>query len=313
MDHYIDRYWNELPEVLSYLCRSATGDPKLWWMDYFKQNYATPPLQRALVIACGNGWVERSLYDRRVALHFDAYDPDPSYLEQAEALRGDRPIRYFQADFTSFSAEHPYDLVVNVAALHHARRLYETVERVACSMTEAGILVNWDYVGPSRNQYSPKHLGIMKAANRSLPTHLRSPHPLRPALRTIISGDPTEAAHSSEIRKAVGLYFDILEWNDLGGGVAYQILWNNVAGFQDGDPTAKSSLERLLATDDELTRNGVVPSLFAFFVARRQGRPRARLTKAYHRYMKEPLREIASRFLMRDAYLRDYLHRCGAL
>lgn len=312
VDHYADSYWNDLPEVLAYMCRRATGDPGLWWMDYLKQRYATPPLERALVLACGNGWVERGLFDRGVALHFDAFDPSAGYLKQAEELRNGRAINYLQARFTDFPIKHRYDLVVNVAALHHARRLYETVQRIAASMTKNGLLVNWDYIGPSRNQYSPQHLALMEEVNRSLPGKFQSKVPLRPALRTIVSGDPSEAAHSSEIKKAIRHYFEIVEWKDLGGGIAYQILWNNISEFEKDDREAKSVLHKLLALDEEHTHGGKCPSLFAFFIARnREARPG--LGARYHRYLKEPLREATSRRLMGDIYLHDILHRIGVI
>lgn len=312
-DHYADRYWNDLPRVVSHLSRRASGDPDQWWMDYLKRRYATPPFSRALVIACGNGWVERELYDRRIASHFDAFDSEPAYLEEARRLAGGRAIDYYQAEFTDFRVqEEHYDLVINVAALHHARRLYETVQRIANSMTEDGLFVNWDYVGPSRNQYSNRHLALMTQVNLGLPMRFRSPYPLRFTIRNVVESDPTEAAHSSEIRRAVGQYFDIVEWKDLGGGIAYQILWNNISHYECDDPEAAAILERLLVLDEEYTRTGRVRSLFAFVVARRRS-GRSGLRARYCRYVKEPVRETLSRVLMRDVYVHDILHRYGFL
>ena len=47
VDHYADRYWNDLPQVLRYMQRRATGDPEMWWMDHLKQEWCTPPRRRA--------------------------------------------------------------------------------------------------------------------------------------------------------------------------------------------------------------------------------------------------------------------------
>ena len=45
-------------------------------MDYFKRQYATPRRKRGLVIGCGNGWVERDLYDCYISCYWPAQVPD---------------------------------------------------------------------------------------------------------------------------------------------------------------------------------------------------------------------------------------------
>lgn len=293
-DHYADRYWNEVPGVLAYLCLRATGDQNLWWMDDFKARYATPPRKRGLVIGCGNGWAERDLIDRGVADRFDAFDVSTHYLAQAESLREDRPIRYFQSDFRTFSPAATYDLIVNVAALHHAQYLFGLTYSLWRALEPHGIFVNWDYVGPSRNQYSRPHVAAMERANRALPERFRTPHPIRPPLHTILRGDPTEAVHAPEIFRVVEQYFDILERHDLGGGIAYQILWNNVEEFLRDDPEAQNALDYLLQMDEQCTGTEGVPTLFSFFICRKR-RHRPPLRALYDRAVREPLREAFSR------------------
>ena len=102
-DHYSDKYWNDLPAVLSYLCRRSTGNPELWWMDYFKSMYATPPFKRGLVIGCGNGWVKRNLIDRCVAEHFDAFDFSESYLKEAEEKKAPAQFATFRQISKAFT------------------------------------------------------------------------------------------------------------------------------------------------------------------------------------------------------------------
>lgn len=294
VDHYADRYWNDLPAVAAYLCRRSTGDPTVWWTDHVKARYATPPRRRALVIGCGNGWVERDLADRDIAEHFDAFDGSPDYLKVAEERRGTRPIRYFRADFDTYRPDGSYDLIVNVAALHHVRYLYRMSRLLAGALTPDGLFINWEYVGPSRNQYAVPHVTLMQTLNAGLPERFRSPHGLRPSLHAFLTGDPTEAVHSAEILRAVEDYFELVERKDLGGGIAYQILWNNIAEFEKDDAEAREVLSRLLEADEDLTRRGTVPSLFCFFVARaRRSRPGPRA--AVDRLLREPVREALAR------------------
>jgi SAM-dependent methyltransferase len=262
-------------------------------MDHLKRKYATPPRKRALVIGCGNGWVERDLADRGVAEHFEAFDASQAYLDQAEALRRGRPIRYFQSDFSQFllSNSGKYDLIVNVAALHHARRLYRILDVLKQGLATDGIFAHWEYIGPSRNQYSHNHFALMRAVNESLPERFRTPHALVHDLGTFLAGDPTEAVHSAEIARAFADRFDVLEWHPLNGGLAYQLLWNNLAPFRGDEPEARSTLDRLLELDEALTRAGLVPPLFCYFV----GGPRSRaapLRAHADRWLREPLREF---------------------
>ena len=293
-DHYADRQWNELYPVIDYLQRRATGDPTRWWMDDLRDRHAPPGgFAHALVIGCGNGWVERDLSDRGVARRFDAFDASGAYLEEAQRQRGDRPIRYFAADFGSLTLDRRYDLIVNVAALHHARFLYRATRTLSEALTDDGLFVHWEYVGPSRNQYPGPQVAAMEEARRSLPLPFRTPHPLRPDLHDTVELDPTEAVHSSEIRRAVHDHLDVLEWHDLGGGVAYQLLWNHIEPFREKTTEAGDALAALLRSDERLSGTPSVPNLFAYVIARRpRGRPP--LGARYRLLVFEPVREAVA-------------------
>ncbi len=305
VDHYADQYWNELPRVLSYLCRRATGDPSLWWMDYLKRKYASPPRKRALVFGCGTGWVERDLFDRGVADRFDAFDASPHYLAIAEKERAGRPISYSNANFDDYSPREKYDLIVNVAALHHVRYLFRMAHVLAGSLQPDGVFVHWEYVGPSRNQYSDRHLAILQQVNDSLPTRFRTRHPLRHDVATLLGGDPTEAVHAGDIRRALQNEFEMIEDHSLGGGIAYQILWNNLDEFRKDDDEAKATLERLLELDQTLTDRGIVPPLFAFMICGHKTRPN--WSSYFDRLVREPARETFARFA-RGYYPSEAVH-----
>ncbi|MFN0089748.1 MAG: class I SAM-dependent methyltransferase [Acidimicrobiales bacterium] len=289
VDYYRDRYWNDLEPVVAHLKRLATGSEAEWWTGYVTRVHCTPPRRRALVIGCGNGWVERELFDLGAALEFDAFDVSERYVAEAEAARGGRPITYRVAEFRTWRPRRRYDLIVNVAALHHAQHLRRVTYRLARALEPGGVFVNWEYVGPDRNIYSDDHLARLRAANAALPAHLATPHPLRSSVRHMAAQDPTEAVHASEIIPTLEACFSILERRDLGGGLAYPLLWNNVAPFT-ADPEAEAVLGRLLTEDAEATARGEIPTLFTFLVAGpRPGRPSLRFQAA--RLVAEPVRE----------------------
>ncbi|MBM3270864.1 MAG: hypothetical protein FJZ01_24800 [Candidatus Sericytochromatia bacterium] len=219
----------------------------------------------------------------------------------------------FAADFTTFRPDREYDLVVNVASLHHVRHLYRFCELLAGCLSDEGLFVNWDYVGPSRNQYPDRQVRMMRDANQALPARFRNLRPLRPKLRDMLALDPTEAVHSAEIPGAVGQYFDFLEYRPMGGGLAYQLLWNNIAEFLKDEPEGEAALADLLEADERALRNRAVPCLFSFFVCKpRRAVPSPRAL--FDRRVREPLREafaVRNGGLYPGELLRFFAERFG--
>src|SRR5262249_28640121 len=149
------------------------------------------------------GWVERAIIDESLVDEVDAFDADPAYVDLARNERGDRHINYFVADFRSFRASQKYDLVVNHAALHHAAWLYRHCHELSKALAPDGVLANWEYTGPDRNQYDESHVAELRRYNESMPDRFRTGWPLRASLRLALSQDPTEAVHSTEIIRAL--------------------------------------------------------------------------------------------------------------
>ena len=142
--YYTGKYWNDLDQVRSHLNRLATGNPDLDWMSKVLELHEPG---RALILNCGNGWVERELYDRGLILSAIAIDISESLLAGAEANKGNRPIQYLKADINSF--EFPlseFDFVINHAAIHHTAWIDRTMRGVAKALKPDGFFVNWDYV-----------------------------------------------------------------------------------------------------------------------------------------------------------------------
>lgn len=264
-DHYKDQYWNNLDLVQEYVCKNATGNKNtIWQIDILSRFKERIPFKRALVIGCGNGWVERQLYDLGIALEFDAFDISNKYLETAKKLAECRKIHYFKADINNLKdlPELHYDAIFNVGVLHHTFRLSLAIWKLSRSLKINGLMFNFDYVGPSRNQYSDEHLKLLQTVNFELPKRFQSNYVLRPAKENFEYGDPSEAIHSDLVRPTFERFFNITYQQDLNGGIAYQILWNNIEEFKKNDDESRKVLEQLLFKDKELTKMKKVPVLF---------------------------------------------------
>lgn len=267
-DHYKDQYWNDLELVQYYINENATGKREtIWQEDILTRFKKFVPFNDVLIIGCGNGWVERQLHDLKIGLHFDAFDISEKYLDTAKSLANNRNITYFKADINNLEnfPTSKYDAIFNVGVLHHAFRSSHAVWILSRMLNPNGLIFNFDYIGPSRNQYSAEHLRIMQDTMSCLPEKFRSKHPLRPKLESF-KDEPTEAVHSDLVRPTVERFFDIIYERDLNGGVAYQILWNNIDEFKKKDKEANETLEFLLKKDAEYTYSKKVPVLFWYSV-----------------------------------------------
>ena len=73
--HYSDKYWNDLDKVKQYKNKLSTGNENLDWIDDIKNKFSNfLPFNVVLIVGCGNGWLERRLYDSGIGSNFDAFD-----------------------------------------------------------------------------------------------------------------------------------------------------------------------------------------------------------------------------------------------
>ena len=270
--HYSDKYWNDLEVVGKYKNKLATGNENVHWIgDILNRFKEYLPFDDVLVVGCGNGWLERQLYDLGIGKHFDAFDMSEKYVNEAKELKQSRAIDYFLDDINSMSKieNNKYDAVFNFAVLHHATKIDDALKKLAGCLKNNGLMFSEEYVGPARNQYSDEHLNLMMEVMSDLPEKYRTKvKSLRPPLENF-RVEPSEAIHSDLILPLIPKYFDIVYQRNLNGGIAYQILHNNIDEFEDtGNPESEKWLDYLLRHDVKLTEEGKVPVLFWYGVCK---------------------------------------------
>ena len=268
--HYSDKYWNDLELVRKYKDNLATGNENTHWIsDILNRFKEYLPFGNVLIVGCGNGWLERQLYDLGIGKHFDAFDMSEKYINEAKKLKQSRPIDYFLDDINSMSKieDNKYDAVFNFAVLHHATNIEYALKKLASCLKNNGLMFNEEYVGPARNQYSDDHVNIMLEIMSDLPKKFRTKAKfLRPPLANF-RVEPSEAIHSDLILPLIPKYFDIVYQRNLNGGIAYQILHNNIDEFNDtSNSESVKWLKYLLQRDLQFTENGKVPVLFWYGV-----------------------------------------------
>ncbi len=186
--HYSDKYWNDLEAVLKYKNKLSTGNENTHWIEDIVIRFDKHiPFEKVLIVGCGNGWLERNLFDLGIGLNFDAFDISEKYIQEAEEKKGKRSIRYFIDDVNNLQNLEPkkYDAIFNFAILHHATEVENAMKKLSITLKPEGLIFNEEYVGPARNQYSDAHLQIMLEVMSDMPQKFRSKHILRPQLELL--------------------------------------------------------------------------------------------------------------------------------
>jgi hypothetical protein len=268
--YYTGRYWNEYPQVKAYIFGRISGDENVDIFSHFAQRVPRQ-FERALILNCGNGWVERDLFARGVLAEAVGVDYSDALL--AEARSSARTLglraRYQKMDVNSalFPSD-PMDLAVNYAAGHHIAYL-DRVFRAVCNILPAdGWYFGYDYVGAHRNQYSGEAWDQIGQLNHRMPPHLRQ-ELAYPHLPTMLLTDPTEAIHSELVFEVFRRYFQVVEHVPVGGAIAYPLLTFNERMFSAPDGDEKSMwIQKILEADAQFLDSHPDSALFAYFTGR---------------------------------------------
>ncbi|MBP7859923.1 class I SAM-dependent methyltransferase [Patescibacteria group bacterium] len=267
--YYSEMYWNDIPQVLRYMNKNFTKSEQTTWQSDFKKRFAKKPFEHALVLNCGNGWVEREFIDKKIITKATAFDYSTDLLAQAKKQKKGRNITYTQIDAnkTNFN-ENEYDLIINVAALHHVQFINRMSLQIAKALKPNGILVSFDYIGPGRNQYPKKQWTLANKINNSLPESIKHDSLYYPHLPTMMVTDPTEGIHANLIIPNLKKYFKILEQNDTNGSIAYLLLTHNKKVSKLKNPEKFKLIKKIIDEDKKLTKSENLPIMFSYFIAK---------------------------------------------
>ena len=266
--YYEGSYWNDLDCTNRMMNARVSGDEGINWWRHFAGRTGRV-FERALILNCGNGWVEREMFDGGLFKEAVGIDFSHTLLNEARAAADDRPFRYVQMNINegAFPAG-PFDLVVNHAAAHHVTRLDRVFRTICGLLPEDGWFISYDYVGPHRNQYSLSAWDQAWQLNQEIPENLRQKmdYPLRDLCVVV---DPTEAVHSELIVETLQRYFRVEDFVPLGGALAYPLLTHNSQLFAtDVNPQEREQWGQfVLDRDAEYLASNPESTLFAYCAA----------------------------------------------
>jgi SAM-dependent methyltransferase len=255
----LDRNWMSHPFVRHAINRRVTGDPLVWPITALKRalDARGQRVGKALSIGSGVGAFERTLLEQGITT--DATGVDISDTILAEARRGAAAagmnIEYIAADARELLRARPssFDAVFFHASLHHFDRLDDLMSAIRQALRPGGFLWYDEYVGPSRDEWTPWKLVGPNLAYLRLPRRMRRPKIVRAPINR---EDPTEAIASSGIVAATERHFRIAERRDYGGNLLAIVYPNLRQPHEDGLPRDEFDrwVARLIEWDEAAMR-----------------------------------------------------------
>jgi SAM-dependent methyltransferase len=236
--------------------------------------------ERAVSVGCGTATKERALIKSGLVKHFTLYEISQERVAAARVNFEKARISPSEAEFRladAFADDTPeqYDLVHWNSSLHHMLDVDAALRWSHRVLKPGGTIVIYEYIGPTRFQWSDRALDWIGTVRRSLPRELleRIGKPgtyvplkaTRPDPAKMKAADPSEAADSDRIVPCARRYFPEDEWKMLGGAI-YAVGLNDIIGnFQKYDRL--DLLQVCLLADQALSLLGENHS--GFFLSRK--------------------------------------------
>lgn len=280
--------WTQSRVVREYLHERVSGDPRCDWVTWMLHRHASTGngrLLSALVLGCGDGWLERRLAtDARIG-RVTGVDLSEGAIEEArrgaDAAGLSGRIGHAVVDLDREPLpDGPWDFVLSHDVIHHVRDLEGLYRRIAKSLAPDGWLLFCEYVGPSRFAYDRRRQVLADEALLSLPEkYRRLPGGRGLATRGIRSDpgevariDPSEAVRSDEILPALraSRELEIVDEIAYGGSLLSPLLFELVVNFEDGNAEDDAVMRGLCARERDLIAAGEMPSDHVVVAARRR-------------------------------------------
>jgi 2-polyprenyl-3-methyl-5-hydroxy-6-metoxy-1,4-benzoquinol methylase len=278
--------WVRVPGVNENMNRRASGDPAIDWINHSASLLSSfeKPI-KALSIGCGFGIIERVLRSQDFCQLIHGVDVAENAIEnarktaEAEGLDG---LTYEVADLNTvqFPAD-TYDIVYAHAALHHIFQLEHILDEIKHTLKPGGLLVAYEYTGPSQMQFPQRDLELADILIKLIPERHRKlqrrkgikEEALRVSLDAMNRSDPSEAIRASEIVPLIASRFGIKHFRYVGGTLLL-LIFNEIAGnFDQNDAEIMPVVDALIALDNFLIDNAVLPSYHVYMICQKTDNP----------------------------------------
>jgi SAM-dependent methyltransferase len=249
-------YWMAHPLCRQAINRRVSGSPHEWSLDWFKRVHAPKGFGFGLSWGCGLGAFERAAVRMGLVREIDAFDVSPASLEDARELarkEGLTDIHYRIGDFNDPDLpSRRYDIVFFQASLHHVAALERLFRRLSFALKRGGAVYVDEFVGPSRDRWTPGDLELAQSVLDLLPEGAKEKSRLTFPIET---NDLSEGIRSSEIGKFLREFFEVIDWRPYGGQLVGLILPCLKPGWADSPEGCRYIQAILEIEGHELSRD----------------------------------------------------------
>src|SRR5437867_786775 len=278
--------WVRVPGVAENMNQRATGDPAINWINHsagLLSGFAKPI--KALSLGCGFGIIERVLRRSDFCQIIHGVDVADNAVEsarktaQAECLDG---LTYEVADLNTVQLPaETYDIVYAHAALHHIFQLEHVLDQIRKTLKPGGLLVAYEYIGPSQMQFSRRDVELADTFIKLIPEGYRKllrrkgikEEAFRFSLDAMNRSDPSEGIRASEIVPLIASRFEIKHFRYVGGTLLL-LIFNEIAGnFNENDAESMRFVDALISLDNFLLDSGVLPSYHVYMACKKTDNP----------------------------------------
>jgi ubiquinone/menaquinone biosynthesis C-methylase UbiE len=262
----ISDFW-VIPEIQQRWNCMISGDKNTEYEDYVVNKYLKDKSDlKMLSIGCGEGYHDRKFAKYNCFSTIDAVDISSVSILNAkeQAIEKSLKINYLEGDFKemAFSVGN-YDLILFNSSLHHFDAISSTLEKkVKPLLTEKGIVVVFEYVGPNRLQWSKLQLAKSNELLQQLPNRYKLLYDKTslkkkaycPGILRMLVVDPSEAPDSESIVSSLDENFKVLEKTNLGWNILHILLKGIAHNFVNEDKETKELLEFLFIAEDDFIK-----------------------------------------------------------
>jgi len=278
--------WLGVPGATENMNRRATGDPEMDWITHsagLLSRFAKPI--KALSLGCGFGVIERVLRRSDSCQLIHGLDVAEGAIEGARKAAQDAGLdglTYAVADLnTATLPKETYDAVYVHAALHHVFQLEHLLNQIKQTLKPGGLFFVYEYIGPSQMQFPRRDLELADVFLKAIPERYRSmprlkgikKEALRLSLDGMNSSDPSESIRASEIVPLTASRFKVKHFRYVGGTLLLLIFSEIAGNFKEDDAEIVPLVKALIALDNFLIDNKVLPSYHVYMVCEKTDSP----------------------------------------
>ncbi|MGH6843026.1 MAG: class I SAM-dependent methyltransferase, partial [Methylocella sp.] len=283
-------HWESPAPIQHALNKLVTGDTSIHPPGWFMRHYG--PFAHVAELGCADGILVHVLLNGDPCLTVDAYDISTASLaraaERIKSLGGTAErVRFLAIDLDKESLpEAAYDAVLTTGTMHHVENLDFCFTNVARSLRPGGYLWLNDYVGPNRFQWSNTQMRLANELLALVPQAWRRRDKVaRCDVRALHARDPSEAVAPQHIEAALTAHFEIVQKWPRGGTMLAPIFGSGCLDPAMADcPEGLAILAAMFEAEQDLIRDGALPSDSYVYVAKPRPSARALVREAFERH-----------------------------